>query len=257
MSLVEKEHHGDVVVIRMNRPEKLNAMNKQLLTELALAFTEFRDDPAQKIAILTGTGRAFCAGEDLVESAERGTPGLDPDLPPDPFWNDAKGPAETIDKPIIAAVNGWAMGGGFIYTWMCDLRLASRNAVFEISEARHWLLGAYQFGFTDTLPWSVATELALGFRMSAERAHQIGFVNRLVEDADDLLPAAFELCDHLLSIPPASLANTLNVARKLRPQIPTEVERLGEKLKSNGNLDDVTEARRAFAEKRKPVFTAL
>src|SRR4051794_27091922 len=66
MSLVEKEHHGDVVVIRMNRPDKLNAMNKQLLTELALAFTDFREDPAQKIAILTGTGRAFCAGEGLV-----------------------------------------------------------------------------------------------------------------------------------------------------------------------------------------------
>ena len=97
--------------------------------------------------------------------------------PYDPFWN------MTLAKPLIAAVNGWAMGGGFIQTYLCDLRLASRNAVFEISEARHWLLGAYKFGFTDTLPWPIATELALGMRMSAERAYEVGFVNRLVDDA--------------------------------------------------------------------------
>ena len=104
------------------------------------------------------------------------------------------------------------------------------------------------------MPWSVATELALGFRMSAERAHQIGFVNRLVDDVEELVPAALELCDHLLSIPPASLSNTLAVARRLRPQIPDEITELGKKLTSNGNPDDVMEARRAFAEKRKPVW---
>ena len=199
MPLVEREHHGDVVVIRMNRPEKLNAMNTELLTELANAWTEYQDTPSEKIAILAANGRAFCAGEDLVEAAERGTPGFAPGLPYDPFWN------STLDKPLIAAVNGWAMGGGFIQTYLCDLRLASRNAVFEISEARHWLLGAYRFGFTDTLPWPIATELALGMRMSAERAHQVGFLNRLVDEPEDLIPAALEMCDHLLSIPPASL----------------------------------------------------
>lgn len=253
MSLVQKEHHGEIVVIRMNRPEKLNAMNTQLLTELGLAFTEFRDSDNERIAILTGSGRAFCAGEDLVEAAERGTPGFDPDLAYDPFWNDGKGPGETIRKPIIAAVNGWAMGGGFIQAWMSDFRVAAKSAVFEISEARHWLLGAYQYGFTDSLPWSIATELALGFRMSAERAYQIGFVNRLTED-DDLLPTALDMCEHMLSLPPASLANTLAISRKLRPRIPAEISRIGEQLKTTGNPDDVMEARRAFAEKRKPVF---
>jgi enoyl-CoA hydratase/carnithine racemase len=248
MALVEREHHGDVVVIRMNRPEKLNAMNTELLIGLAEAWTTYRDSPSEKIAILTAEGRGFCAGEDLVEAAERGTPGFAPGLPYDPFWN------STIDKPLIAAVNGWAMGGGFIQTYLCDFRIACRKAVFEISEARHWLLGAFKFGFTDTLPWNIATELALGFRMSAERAHQIGFLNRLVDDESELLPAAFEMCDHLLSLPPASLKNTLQIARQLRPQIPMEVEVEAEKLRSSGAIDDVMEARRAFAAKRKPQF---
>ncbi|MGD9705129.1 MAG: enoyl-CoA hydratase/isomerase family protein [Acidimicrobiia bacterium] len=249
MSLVERERHGDVVVIRMNRPEKLNAMNSQLLTELAEAWTDFRDDPSAKIGVLAANGRAFCAGEDLVEAAERGTPGFAPGLPYDPFWN------QTIDKPLIAAVNGWAMGGGFIQAYCADLRVASRNAVFEISEARHWLIGAYRFGFMDTLPWSIASELSLGFRMEAARAHQVGFVNRLVDEPEDLMPEVFSMCDHLLSLPPASLKNTLEIARLLRPKIPAEVEARGNELKeSGGAIGDVMEARRAFAEKRKPAF---
>jgi enoyl-CoA hydratase/carnithine racemase len=255
MAIVDREHHGDVVVIRMNRPEKLNAMNEELMIALAAAWSEYRDSPSEKIAILTGAGRGFCSGEDLVESAARGTPGLPPDAPFDPFWNDAKGPSGQIDKPIITAVNGWAMGGGFIMAWMSDLRVAARSAVFEISEARHWLMGAYTFGFTDTLPWSIAAELALGFRMSAERAYQVGFVNRLADD-DQLLPTALELCDHLLSLPPASLKNTLEVARRLRPEIPDAVQRLaGELRTSGGSFEEVTmEARQAFAERRKPQF---
>lgn len=249
MALVEREHHGDVVVIRMNRPDKLNAMNTQLLTELAHAWTTYQESPSEKIAILTANGRAFCAGEDLVEAAERGTPGFAPGLPYDPFWN------MTLGKPLIAAVNGWAMGGGFIQTYLCDLRLASRNAVFEISEARHWLLGAYKFGFTDTLPWTVATELSLGMRMSAERAYEVGFINRLVDTSEQLLPAALEMCDHLLSIPPASLRNTLEIARRLRPVVPQDVQERGAELSASGGaVEDVMEARRAFAEKRDPKF---
>ncbi|MCW0216508.1 MAG: enoyl-CoA hydratase/isomerase family protein [Pseudonocardia sp.] len=252
MAIVETEDHGEIVVIRMNRPDKLNAMNEELLTGLAHAWTAYQHNDAQKIAILTGSGRAFCAGEDLVEAAERGTPGLAPGAPHDPFWH------QEIEKPLIAAVNGWAMGGGFIYSYFCDLRIASRNAVFEISEARHWLIGAFRFGFTDSLPWPIATELALGFRMDAERAYQVGFVNRLVDEQEDLLPAAFEMCDHLLSIPPASLKNTLEISRRLRPLIPKDVEARGAELNASGGaIEDVMEARHAFAEKRKPNFAGF
>mgnify|MGYP001116934754 CR=1 FL=1 len=254
MGLIEvsREREGDVVIITMNRPEKLNAMNAQMLRDVAKVWTEFVEDDTQKIAILTGAGRGFCTGEDLVEAAERGTPGLDPDKPDDPFW-DQFANGKPLDKLTMTAVNGWAMGGGFIMAMLSDFRLASRNAVFEISEARHWAIGAFEAAFRDTLPWAVATELALGFRMSAERAYQVGFVNRLVDEPEQLIPAALEACDHLLSIPPASLKNTLAVAHQLRPQLPEEVVKWGVEVRWSG-MEEALEARRAFAEGRKPNF---
>jgi enoyl-CoA hydratase/carnithine racemase len=257
MALVECEKYGSTLVIRMNRPEKMNAMNAEMLIELGAAFSSFRDNKEEKVAVLTGTGAAFCAGEDLVEAAERGTPGLDPRVPWDPFWNGGSGPDGEIDKPIIAAVNGWAMGGGFLQSWMCDFRIAVKDAIFEISEARHWLLGAYKYAFTDSLPWAIATELALGFRITGQRAYDLGFVNRVVDSQDDLIPEALHMCDHLAELPPASVKNTLEIARALRPRIPADIETRGVELKSTGNLDDVMEARRAFAEKRKPRFTRV
>ncbi|MCC7363044.1 MAG: enoyl-CoA hydratase/isomerase family protein [Dehalococcoidia bacterium] len=235
------------MLIRMNRPERLNALGSELLTQMVEAWCEYRDTPELKVAILTGVGKAFCAGEDLKEAAERGTPGL-PDIPVrDPFWN------MELDKPVIAAVNGWAMGGGYILTYLADFRIAVPEAVFEISEARHWLLGAYKFGFTESLPYAIATELAMGFPLTAKRAHEVGFINRLVEP-EELLPEAFRIADHLLSLPPASLVNTLEICRRLRPRIPAEIDELGARLRNRGAVEDIMESRRAFREKRKPVF---
>lgn len=246
-SVIEIDKQDSVMVIRMNRPERLNALGKELHTQLIEAWYEYRDSPELKVAVLTGTGKAFCAGEDLKEAAERGTPGLAPGLPHDPFWN------LEIEKPVIAAVNGWAMGGGYILTWCSDLRIAAHEAVFEISEARHWLVGAYKFGFTETLPYAIATELAMGYPISAERAYQVGFVNRLVSQ-EELLPEAFRMADHLLSLPPASLVNTLHICKRLRPEIPQPIDSLASELRKNGAVEDIMESRRAFSEKRKPVF---
>jgi enoyl-CoA hydratase/carnithine racemase len=248
--LVETEKQDSVMLIRMNRPERLNALGQELLTQIVEAWCEFRDTPELKVAILTGTGKAFCAGEDLKEAAERGEPGLPPIPVRDPFWH------RELEKPVIAAVNGWAMGGGYIMAYFSDLRVAAHEAVFEISEARHWLIGAYQFGFTETLPYAIATELALGFPISAQRAYEVGFVNKLVSQ-EELLPTAFQMADHLLSLPPASLVNTINVTKKLRPSIPADVATLADKLRTNGNVDDIMESRRAFRDKRKPEFTSF
>lgn len=246
MSLVEFERHGGVAVIRMNRPESLNALNTELRTELGAAWCDFRDDPELEVAVFTGAGRAFCAGEDMKESLARGAPGLRPGVE-DPFMDGS------LQKPIIAAVNGFAMGGGFLLVERTDLRLAVPGAVFEMSEAKRWLLGGYGHGFLANLPHPVATEMAFAYRFTAERLHELGFINRIAEP-EALLPAAIEMGEHLLTLPPASRVNTLVMMRAMKPRPDPLLEQLASRLRNHGAKEDLMESRRAFAEKRKPQF---
>ena len=244
MAVVEVERSGSITLIRMNRPERLNALGGELRAALGEAWRNFRDDPDQQVAIFTGTGKGFCAGEDMKESIERGAPGFSGRIE-DPYS------AGTLDKPVIAAINGYAMGAGFQLVERADLRVAAAGAVFEVSEAKRWLLGGFQHGFGENLPWAIVKEMALGFRFSAQRLYEVGFLNRLVED-DELLPTAYEMAEHLLSLPPASLVNTLHITRLLRPRVPANFEDLAERLRSHGAQEDLMESRRAFAEKRTP-----
>lgn len=247
MPIVETETHGAVQVIRMNRPERLNALGSELRAALADAWTEFHERRDLEAAIFTGSGRAFCAGEDMKESLNRGAPGLDPAVRGDPF---SRG---TLDKPVIAAINGYAMGGGFQLVEKCDLRLAVRGAIFEMSEAKRWLLGGYQHGHVAAIPHAVATEMAFAFRFDAERLYTLGFLNRLVEP-DELMPEALKMAAHLLSLPPASRENTLAMMRAIRPAVSPELERLAGRLQDHGAKSDLMESRAAFTEKREPRF---
>jgi len=247
MAFVETERRGQVMVIRMNRPERLNALGQDLRTGLAEAWCEFRDSDQLEVAVFTGTGRAFCAGEDMKESVQRGAPGRGQQTIANPFMDG------TLPKPVIAAINGYAMGGGFQLVERTDLRVAVREAVFEISEAKRWLLGGYNHGFLAGLPHPIATEMALGFRFTAERLYQVGFLNRLVEP-DELLPTAFDMAEHLLTLPPASRVNTVYMMRQMRPRVAPPLQRLAAQLQEHGAKEDLMESRRAFAEKRKPNF---
>ena len=247
MGIVETERHGQVMVIRMNRPERLNALGQELRANLAEAWCEFRDSDQLEVAIFTGTGRAFCAGEDMKESLQRGAPGRGPQSLADPFMDG------TLMKPVIGAINGYAMGGGFALVERTDLRVAVRGAIFEVSEAKRWLLGGYQHGFFAGLPHPIATEMALGFRFTADRLYQVGFLNRLVEP-DELLPTAIEMGEHLLTLPPASRVNTVYMMRQMRPRVTPDLQRLAAQLHEHGDKEDLMESRRAFAEKRKPNF---
>src|SRR5262245_49052452 len=197
MAFVETERRGQVMVVRMNRPERLNALGQELRSGLATAWREFRDSDDLEVAVFTGTGRAFCVGEDMKESVERGTVGSGRHAVDDPFMDG------TLEKPVIAAINGFAMGGGFQLVERTDLRVAVPGAVFEISEAKRWLLGGYNHGFLAGLPHPIATEMALGFRFTAERLHQVGFLNRIVQPAA-LLPTALEVAEHMLTLPPTN-----------------------------------------------------
>ena len=247
MAVVETERHGQILVVRMNRPERLNALNHELRTLLAETWAEFRRDNTLEVAVLTGTGRAFCAGEDMKESLQDGALGGRRPAREDPFLSGA------LEKPVIAAVNGYAMGGGFMLVERTDLRVAAREAVFEVSEAKRWLLGGYNHGHLANLPYPVAMEMALGFRFTAQRFHEIGFLNRLVE-ADAVVSSALEMAGHLLTLPPASRVNTVHMMRQMRPAIAPEFERLAAALHDHGDKSDLMESRAAFAEKRAPNF---
>ena len=159
----------------------------------------------------------------------------------------------TLEKPVIAAVNGFAMGGGFMLVERTDLRVSVPDAVFEISEAKRWLLGGYNHGHLANLPYPIAMEMALGFRFTAERFHQIGFLNRLAP-ADQLIPTAVQMAEHLLSLPPAARVNTVHMMRQMRPEPSDAHKALAKELHEHGDKGDLMESRAAFAEKRKPNF---
>ena len=122
-----------------------------------------------------------------------------------------------------------------------------------MSEAKRWLLGGYNHGHLANLPYPIAMEMALGFRFNAERFYEIGFLNRLV-DADQLIPSAIAMAEHLLTLPPASRVNTVHMMRQMRPMPAPEMQRLGAALREHGAKSDLMESRAAFAEKRAPNF---
>ena len=250
MSVLETERRDGIFVVRMNRPERLNALGTELRNALAEAWCEFRDSRELEVAIYTGTGRAFCVGEDMKESVERGTVGTGSAGPPmveNPYM------AGEIQKPIIAAINGFAMGGGFMLAERADLRVAVHGAIFEMSEAKRWLLGGFNHGHIGGLSHTVATEMAFAFRFDADRLYQLGFLNRIVDD-DELMPVSFEMAEHLMTLPPASRVNTLVMMRAMRPRVPEELQHLASRLREHGAKSDLMESRRAFAEKRQPNF---
>lgn len=246
-SFVETEIHDQIFVVRLNRPDRLNALSTVIRDGIADAFTEFRESKSLEVAILTGAGRGFCAGEDMKESLERGAPGSPSPPRPDPFMD------RTLEKPVIAAVNGFAMGGGFMLVERTDLRVAAKGAVFEISEAKRWLLGGYNHGHIAGLPHPIATEMALGFRFTAERLHQVGFLNRCVEP-DEVMPTAMSMAEHMLTLPPAARVNTVQMMREMMPKVSPAQQKLADALHQHGCQEDRMESRLAFAEKREPNY---
>ena len=245
MAVVETERHGQVLVVRMNRPDSLNALNTEMRQKLAETWTEFRHSKELEVAIFTGTGRGFCAGEDMKESLAAKKPGGTRPSIPDPFMDG------TLEKPVIAAVNGFAMGGGFMLVERTDLRVAVPEAVFEVSEAKRWLLGGYNHGHLANVPYPIAMEMALGFRFTAERFHQVGFLNRIAPQAE-LIPTAMKMAEHMLTLPPASRVNTVHMMRLMRPEPSDAHKELARKLHEHGDKSDLIESRAAFSEKRKP-----
>ncbi len=213
MILYEKD--GPIATVTLNRPESLNAIHPQMEAELHDALDEAEADAEIRAIILTGAGRAFSAGYDVARGRTEGQRRpLDPDGVEiadfiKHWWlRDRDGPQNLLhlwylSKPIIAAVNGWALGGGFWYALACDITLAADNAVFGQPEVRH--VSNTTFLFAALAGWKAAHRYALtGDHFDAAEAYRLGVVNEVVP-ADQLLPRARALAERIARVPEPSV----------------------------------------------------
>ena len=201
MALVRVERDGAVATLTLDRPEAMNALSTALCDDIARAFRALAEAGDARVAILTGAGRAFCAGVDLKElsSGERRRPEF--------TAAEMIGAVRGFPGPVIGGVNGFAITGGFELALACDLIVASRDARFADTHARVGILPGW--GLSQILPRLIgisrAKELAFtGNYIDAEQACAWGLVNRVVP-ADELLPTCRRLAQDMLSCDPASL----------------------------------------------------
>ena len=249
-SLVERE--GDLTIITINRPEVMNALHAPAHDEFSAIFDNFVSDPQQWVAIITGAGdRAFSAGNDLKYQALGGdmTRGSDTGF---------AGITSRFDnpKPVIAAVNGVAMGGGFEIALACDLIIAAENAVFALPEPRVGL--AALAGGVHRLPREIGTKPALGMmltgrRVSAEEGKQLGFVNE-VAPAGQVLEAAREWANQILECAPLSVRASKQAAMEGMNADSLEAAMNGryDQVNAMRHSADFIEGPLAFSEKRSP-----
>jgi (E)-benzylidenesuccinyl-CoA hydratase len=247
--LYEKEGH--IVTITYHRPERMNAINGQMREELNAAWLRFRDDMDAWVAILTGAGRAFCAGADIREGGAAGTfAGT--------FWekptiNSFESGLELF-KPTIAAINGPCLGYGVTGVLFCDFVLASERATFGFPEVRigvPTIVGAIRL--PQHIGWADAMELLLvGEAVDAMRAKEMGLVWKVVPH-DALMPEARRLAERLCQSAPLAVRATKEVAVRSRTLSWVEAVRFGETMRLvAGSTADAAEGRTAWREKRPP-----
>ncbi|WP_405836032.1 enoyl-CoA hydratase-related protein [Streptomyces sp. NBC_01518] len=237
--LVLTERVGAVLVATLNRPEARNALNPELIDELSTVLREADTDPAVRAIVLTGAGTVFCAGMDLKAFAKGGGKfdGL--------VWFFREG----ITTPVIAALNGSALAGGFELALACDLVVAAEDAKLGIAEVKRGLFAAGG-GTTlaDRVPLAVALEMGLtGDLVTAADARQFGLVNRAVP-VGEVRDTALTLAGRIAENGPLGVAMTKKLMRERRWAEPAEVE-------SVFRSSDAVEGARAFAERRSPVWT--
>lgn len=254
---------GGVFTITLNRPESLNAYNEQMSIELAMALKTAQREDAIRCIVLTGAGRAFCSGQDLAEIKGRYTePGEPREIDFAAHLRQKFNPIvtrlRTLEKPIVAAINGVAAGAGASFAFACDLRISAKSAAFAMAFTNIGLIpdSAACLTLMQHVGYARAAEmLLLGEKLPAEQALAWGLVNRVVEDAE-LPQKTAEIASKLAAMPTRALGLTkrlLNSAwtASLDDQLETEAFLQF----TAGNTADHREGVLAFLEKRKPKFT--
>lgn len=242
-------------VFTMNRPERLNSLGGTMNEERMEALDDFNSDPNMRVGIVTGSGRAFSAGADLKEMAERGGGssvmrrggGMAPSM------GYASSP-----KPFIAAVNGLAVGGGFETSLDCDIRIASTEAYFGLFEPKRGILAGYgMHHLPRVINLTHASYILLtAERVSAEQAKEWGIVTEVVEP-DRLMPRAIEIAEIIVQNAPLSIEGTKAMIQAWRMAKIDDSYRLGSWVMDKVfSSNDAKEGPMAFAEKRAPKWTS-
>jgi len=256
------EHQGQVAILTLNRPDKLNALNHELQEAIIQACQKLGDDDEVWAVVLTGAGRGFCSGADLrsARSSDKEQPRRQERL--DVYgWVGRLAMAiyRTLDKPIIAAVNGIAVGAGMSIALACDMRIGSENTRFKVVFIERSL--SPDTGMSFFLPrivgFSRACDLIYTSRfVDAEEAYRIGLLDRLVS-ADKLLEESLELANQIALWPPVAMQATRRVLQQsmestLEEQLRNESYGLNLARRAP---HDVQESRDSFLERRPPRFT--
>jgi len=249
------EQNGAIAVLTINRPKALNALNADTLTELSTVFDELGRDSSVKVVVLTGSGeKAFVAGADIAQMKE---------------FNALEGrrfgqlgqstfrKLELLSQPVIAAINGFALGGGCELAMACDIRLASETAKFGQPEVTLGLTAG--FGGTQRLPRIVGTGVAsellfTGDIIDAQEAYRIGLVNH-VYPSDKLLEEALKLANRIAGRAPAAVQLSKSaIQRGINMDLDSAVAYEAEVFALTFSTQDQKEGCGAFLERRKPVF---
>ena len=247
MSVLLYEKRDQIAYMTLNRPHVLNAFSHELEDAINKALIDYRDDPDLLVAIITGAGgRAFSSGADLKEMTSLGEPsGIRPGIRP----------AELeVWKPLIAAIDGYALAGGFHLSLECDIRIATEHSRLGDRESRVSAWG--NLHLLNMIPLGAAKYLMLtGVDISAAEARDMGLVHRVVPDRDALMKEAVAIAEEIKLASPLAVKAMKRLAYANQTGTWDDVEELSKTLKAEvTRTEDAKEATRAFAEKRKPVW---
>jgi enoyl-CoA hydratase len=234
-----------VAIIRINRADKLNALDEDVVQGLRQAWRRLNASN-ERCAVLVAEGeRAFSVGADIKS-------------PPRELWQGMPGLGESLDKPVIAAIQGYCIGGAYILVQFCDLAVAADNTVFKYPEAQVGFTGGLIAGCAVRIPHKIAMEfMLLGQNLSAQRAYEVGMVNKVVPLGQQL-EAAMEYARILANSAPLVLKTIKGFVNQTIPRGPSELSALARKeLLNVATSEDGAEGRAAFQEKRAPEFKGV
>lgn len=262
---IETTAQDGILLLTINRPDAHNALDPESMIELRARLTEFRDDPNLSVAVLTGAGdKAFCSGADLKNTPASDTPFAATHLAPYEYGVREGGYVRAltlselhIPKPLIAAINGYALAGGLEIALECDLRIASPAASFGLPEVR-WASLPGVGGISKLmrgLPAAVAMKLLLtGDRIDATEAHRLGLVSDVVP-ADELVATALDIARRIMANGPLAVRAITELAHRTL-DLPLSQAVVVDQLMWGvlRDTEDRAEGRKAFAERRTPDY---